>query len=312
MHYAGLIYDDSRHYIDHLAPLCALLGWPLITCEPSVAILARKYYPDLEVIEQGLWDLKLPPCIVACDSKPLLRAAFPNQSCKLLWLPHGNSDKNSVFEQLGEIALTSWKQMTDRIHSTRTVSVGNFRWEYFLKHQKFYQNMIHFPQKGKKILYAPTWDDSENNCSFWKAFPRLVNHLPKDCHLLVKLHPNTLQKYAAELEVLIGRYTKNVYFLPEIPPIYPILGNCDAYIGDMSSVGYDFLTFDRPMYFLNAKPHLPLHACGWGIEPEGFCLRPDPFSKVRKATYQHTFDPVPSWEVFKRYLAYTLTTATRP
>lgn len=251
MDYAGLIYDDSRYYIDHLGPLCALMHWPLIVCEPTVAELSRSYYPDLEVIEIPLWDLKLPPCIATCDHQPLLQAAFPGQRCKTLWLPHGNSDKGwngPFFEGVGEIALVYGQKMIDFMHAKnsfpKAFRVGNFRWHYFLKHRAFYEKLAIVPKSGKNILYAPTWDDSENNGSFWKAFPHLAKN---DVHLLVKLHPNTIRKYEVELEVLMGRYAKkqNISFLPEIPPIYPILNCCDAYIGDMSSIGYDFLKFDK-------------------------------------------------------------------
>jgi len=311
--YAGLIYDDSRHYIDHLAPFCALLNWPLIVCEPTVAALARAYYPDLEVKEIPLWDLQLPSHIVTCDPLPMFQAAFPTQTCKTLWLPHGNSDKGwkgPFFEGLGEIAFVYGQKMIDFMRakngSPQTLRVGNFRWHYFLKHQAFYQKMtLPLKKSSKNILYAPTWEDSENNGSFWKAFPILADHFPKECHLLVKLHPNTLWTFAAEVEMLIGRYAKgkNIFFLPEIPPIYPILAQCDAYIGDMSSIGYDFLTFDRPMYFFNANQELPLHRCGAAIEPKHFAFsHQDPFSEIRKATYDYTFDPAPNWNQLKEQI----------
>ncbi len=296
MNYAGLIYDDSRHYLDHLGPFCATLQWPLIVCEPAVAELARRYYPDLEVIETSVWDLQLPPHIVTCDNQPLLQAAFPNQRCKTLWLPHGNSDKGwdgPFFESVGEIALVYGQKMIDFMHAKNAlpqmIRVGNFRWSYFLKHREFYLNSISLPQGTKKILYAPSWDDS-----FWEIFPHLAKHFPSDCHLLVKLHPNTLRKFEAELELLMSRHA-HFTFLSEIPPIYPLLSQCNAYMGTLSSVGYDFLTFNRPMYFLNANPHLPLHRCGTPIEPSHFTLHEtDSFSTARKALYDYTFDPAPS------------------
>lgn len=311
MDYAGLIYDDSRHYLDHLGPLCALLKWPLIVCEPHVAELARTYYPDLKVLEIPVWDLKLPFRTLSCDTTPILEAAFPNQKTDLIWLPHGNSDKgwnSPFFEALTNetVALVYGQKMVDFMHAKNAFPqifrIGNFRWQYFLKHANFYREKIFFPQNNKNILYAPTWDDAEKNCSFWNAFPHLANRMPHDCNLLVKLHPNTLMKYEVELEILMGRYAKNnIVFLPEMPPIYPLLSRCDAYIGDMSSIGYDFLKFDLPMYFLNANQKLPLHQCGTAIEPNTFVWSDsDPFSKVRKALYEYTFDPVPNWDDFIR------------
>ncbi len=302
MKYAGLIYDDSRHFLDHLAPFCALLKWPLILCESSLADLARSHYPDLEIMEIPLWDLKLPETIVTCDTQPLLRAAFPGQKTQSLWLPHGNSDKGwnaPFFEAIREdkAALVYGQKMVDFMAEKnvfpQTIRIGNFRWEYFLKTKP----QIQLP-KGKNFLYAPTWDDSDNNGSFWQAFPLLAKRLPTDCNLLIKLHPNTVRKFEPELEILTGRYArqKNIYFLPEIPTIYPLLSQCDAYIGDMSSVGYDFLKFDKPLYFLNANPVLPLHKCGAAIDAKTFNFSlADPFSSKRQELYAYTFDLKTTW-----------------
>jgi hypothetical protein len=297
MNYAGLIYDDSRHYLDHLAPFCALLNWPLILCEPLVADLARKYYPDLKIIESSVTTLTLPTNTLACDSEPLLRAAFPNQKTNLLWLPHGNSDKGwhgPFFEGVGQMALVYGQKMIDFMHKKnaypKTLRIGNFRWDYFQKHKRFYEKTVSLPKVGKTILYAPTWDGS-----FWDAIEGLSK---SGSTLFVKLHPNTLRKY--EVELIRYKAPKQIHFLPEIPPIYPILSQCDGYIGDMSSVGYDFLKFDKPLFFLNADPSLPLHACGEAIQPDTFTLDgEDCFSDIRKATYRYTFDDVPDWNQLK-------------
>lgn len=303
MEYAGLIYDDSRHYLDHLGPFCALAKWPLILCEPHLADLAAQGYPDLEILSTPLWELKLPKTVVSCDTLPLLRSAFPGQSIDNLWLPHGNSDKgwsSPFFEAMQEekTALVYGQRMIDFMKKKKvfpkTIRVGNFRREYFFKHKDFYHEMIRVPKSGKNFLYAPTWDDSENNCSFWNAFPKLASRIPSDCNLLIKLHPNTIRKFAPEIETLMGRFAKqkNIYFLPDDPPVYPLLAGCAAYIGDMSSIGYDFLAFDRPLFFLNANQALPLHRCGAPIDLANFDFSlNDSFSSIRKTTYDYTFDP---------------------
>jgi hypothetical protein len=306
MRFAGLIYDDSRHYIDHLAPFCALMGWPLIVCEPTVAELARHYYPDLEVILEDPLALQLPPHIVTCDTRPLIQAAFPNQTTRSFWLPHGNSDKgmkSPFFEALvnEECALVYGQKMIDfmleKKVSPKMIRVGNFRWQYYLKHQAFYEKLL--TKKGRTFLYAPTWDDAEGNNSFWHAFPHLANSLPTDCHLLIKLHPNTVRKYEVELEILMGKYAQrnNITFLPEFPPIYPLLSLCDAYIGDMSSIGYDFLKFDKPLFFLNVNPQAYLSRCGTSIQANRFNYPlSDHLSAARKAAYDYTFEPEPEWK----------------
>ncbi len=291
MDFAGLIFDESRHYIDHLAPFCSLMGWPLIIHEPTLADETRKFYPDLEVIEAPIF----PKILITCDPQPLLDAAFPTKRLKTIWLPHGNSDKGPFFEALqqNEIVLVYGQKMIDAMRLqgvlAKTIRVGNFRWEYFLKHRTSHQ------KKKKTFLYAPTWDD---NCSFWHLFPKLVKKLSKDCQLLVKLHPNTIRKYEDKIEILIGRYaSENIQFLPNDPPIYPILSRVDAYIGDMSSIGYDFLTFDRPMFFFNYNDNLPLHQAGLPVEKLDLI---EEMSHKRKKLYQYTFDPTPNFGNLKR------------
>lgn len=300
MNCAGLIYDHSKHYLDHLAPLCSLLDLPLILCEPALVDLAHKYYPDLTILEERSLTLKLPSHLITCDNRPILKAAFPNQNFHILWLPHGHSDKGwntPLFDILkGEkITFAYGQKMADSIGTKHRFLVGNFRWHYFQKHKKFYEK-LYPPSQKKTYLYAPTWDDAEKNNSFWASFSHLVKILPEQTQLLVKLHPNTVEKFLVDIELLKTRYEhhSNLIFLPDLPPIYPLLNLCDAYIGDMSSIGYDFLTFDKPLYFFNAKSHLPLHQCGAPVSPNTFSDT-DSFSPLRKKTYDQTFAPDPHW-----------------
>ncbi len=254
MKYAGLLLDDSPHYIDHLAPFCALMGWPLLVCNQTIAETCRKFYPQVTTLEIDILALNLPPCVVTCHPKPLLSAIlgpFRPYHGKVLWLPHGLSDKGwktPFFEALKEedLLLVYGQKMRDVLQTKKVpvpqFSIGNFRHEFYLKHRSFYDAL----RTKRSILYAPTWDDAEQNGTFWEAFPRLVEQIP---NLTVKLHPNTQQKYAAKLEPLKNK----AEFLEEFPTIYPLLNTTDLYIGDMSSIGYDFLTFDRPLFFLRKE-----------------------------------------------------------
>ena len=137
MHCAGLIYDESFHYLDHLGPFCSLLGWPLIACEPPIAERARRYYPDLQVIEEPFWNLSL-STVVACEPAALLRSALNAPCLKTLWLPHGHSDKGwkvPYFEALeeGEIAFVYGEKMGDCLRQKNShanaIRIGNFRWD---------------------------------------------------------------------------------------------------------------------------------------------------------------------------------------
>jgi hypothetical protein len=278
MDIAGVIFDESFHYVDHLAPFCFLKGCPLIVCEPSIAELVQKFYPNVQIIIQDLFELDLPPTIISCDCKQgIINGFYPQLQSEVLWLPHGMSDKGwmaPIFEVLEEeTVLVYGKKLEETIRQRSSVQkivrVGNFRHDYWMGHKFFYdcllQSALPFPQRQKTYLYAPTWDDRENNSSFWKCFFSIVKALPSDCNLIVKIHPNTYRTHLVEIESLIGRFRlqNNLCFLVDFPPVYPLLNLCDVYIGDMSSIGYDFLYWKRPMFFIEPQnPSLYLYRCG--------------------------------------------------
>lgn len=286
---AGLIFDASWHYLDHLAPLSALLRWPLILSDPDLLEAAHIFYPDLTLIEidslnVGKWIREEVDRLVTCMPRPLLEAAIGLPLPATLWLPHGQSDKGHIapyFEALKEdpLALIYGEQMETILKQANltlpTLRIGHFRSLYYQKMRSFYDSLslpLSFRAAQPTLLYAPTWEDVENNCSFWNAFPILSERLPSHLNLLVKLHPNTILQHRPRIERLMGQSERgNLRFLLEFVPILPLLERCDAYLGDRSSIGYDFLLFDRPLFFLN--PHespkgRDLLDCGRTLRPE--------------------------------------------
>lgn len=304
MKYAGLLLDDSPHYIDHLAPFCAMMDWPLLVCNQSIAETCRKFYPQVKLIEVDLFDLKLPPCIVSCHPKPLIQAflgPFRPYTGKAIWLPHGLSDKgwkSPFFEalQTEDLLLVYGQKMRDVLKAKQVhipqLSIGNFRYEFYQKNRLFYDSL----RSKRAILYAPTWEDAEQNGTFWDAFPTLANQIPNLC---VKLHPNTLQKHASRLEKLRSR----AEFIDDFPCIYPLLNLTDLYIGDMSSIGYDFLPFNRPLFFLRKEKTDPLNDPSAFLMQAGTQITIDEASTLKnshvkpdhRALIAHAFDTAPKW-----------------
>ncbi len=152
--------------------------------------------------------------------------------------------------------------------------------------------------------------DNEDSTSFFKAAEPLLSELPNDLNLLVKLHPNLEHDHDRMVEVyeIIGKYeTKpNIVFLSEFPLIYPLLAACDIYIEIALRWDYDFLAFNRPMFFFNEsgrsekKDRELLYRCGRVIEPAEYArfyeimsemIPKDKglYSKVREEIYQYTF-----------------------
>ena len=247
--------------------------------------------------------------LVTCAPRPLLQAALGPISCTTLWLPHGHSDKGQIvpyYQALSDeaIVLVYGNTMASLFQKNgvkaRMIRIGSYRHAYYQKRQRFYDALplgIRFSRKQTNLLYAPTWEDAENNCSFWLAFPQLAAKLPETINLIVKPHPNTIAQHAPQIERLIGQTEcGNLQFLLDFPPIYPLLERCDAYLGDSSSIGYDFLMFDRPMFFFDSHRR-SLVKCGVPVTPENFydhLLRENPkrLSSVRQAMARSTFDDI--------------------
>ena len=115
----------------------------------------------------------------------------------------------------------------------------------------------------------------------------------------------------ARVYEIVGKYEDkpNIVMLSDYPLIYPLAAACDLYIGDRSAVGYDFLAFNKPMFFLNQTGRDPasdrsvyLYRCGTVITPDRYddifgiidaTLPSDHerFGAVRKEVYDYTFGP---------------------
>ena len=328
---AGLVYGPMAHHLDHLGPFCSLMGLPLVLTEQDLVEHAAKYYPDLKVI---YWDyLEAPSNLVQTFDvifsslpRPLFDDIFflaeklAGKNVTSVWLPHGNSDKghaSSFMEGLQHdlYALVYGSKMIDFLKEKQAFAqlqswniIGNFRYTYYLKHKAFYDALVSLtiPFSTPVILYAPTWKDKENSTSFYDACPLLIENLPDSYSLVIKFHPNLSD---LEVDRLLYRYenTPRVLFLKDWLPIYPLLNRSSVYIGDMSSVGYDFLTFNRPMFFLNqnkrevsSDPGLFLYKAGISLTPEEYPQiytiiqkeiekDQEKFSSIRQEIYSYTF-----------------------
>lgn len=324
---AALLYGPSEHHLDHLAPLAHFYNIPLIVTEEEIVELAKSYYPAVNV--QYVDYIRLPfhllenyeklfSCLPRINLEEILflAQALLKKQIKSVWCPHGNSDKGhaSVFMEAlrnEERALVYGDRMIEFLKEKgafdqlkQCTKIGNLRYAFYQKHKEFYQTLVqeeilpHLKKGVPTILYAPTWQDSENSSSFEDLVPLLVKKLPTHFNLIVKPHPNQLNSCERNGRTL---------FLANFPPIYPLLDFVDIYVGDMSSIGYDFLAFQKPMLFLNQNrrdlkndPGLYLYRCGTVVEPEEY---PDIFriieealphdekrySQTRKKVYSETF-----------------------
>ena len=297
----GLLLSEDEHHLDHLAPLCSLAGIPLATDSPAIAKLCKLFYPHTPILVQPTSEL--PPYllknfdrIISSIAKPIISLfLFPHEDLmgkkmETVWCPHGYSDKGKTIpfwkglndEQsllyYGSNMLNTLKANLNNLKSKQLGLIGNYRQTYFEKHALFYKEKISSSldfvnKESPTLLYAPTWNDSENASSVDTALPIIIETLPPHLNLMIKLHPNTLKTGSDDLLALIEKSKEkpNLIYIDHIPTIWPLLDLADIFIGDMSSIGYDFLMLNKPMIFL---PHQqckltltsPLAKCGHVVE----------------------------------------------
>ncbi len=336
MRMAAAIFGPKRLYLDHLAPLAAFLGIPLVVTDNEIFSCAKRFYPDIEIkLYEGLTGTTTlvanHEILITTLARILLKRTifFACQALqkepKMIWIPHGNSDKGRkkpLMEGLGseEMILVYGQKMLDFIedkgvlHQIQHVhQIGNYRLAYYQKQKEFYKRLLKrpFDNDRKTILYAPTWEDFEDSGTLFGLGLQAIEQLLPTCNLLVKLHPNTTREKEAELTQLKERFKgENILFLEEFPPIYPLCDLADAYLGDMSSIGYDFLTFKKPMFFLNQHDYdsddlsLTLHRCGKSLTQSTIAELPHLIKEAQETTqkeklYSHTFSQTPNAEILK-------------
>lgn len=315
------------HLSDHLAAICHLLDIPLIVTDFEHFRFLLSHYPDLpvdlvetseltpayylenyDVIFRSLiWDMRI------VHEKLRLIEAHYGKPLRTVHCPHGLSDKTYWFEKMAheDIILSygpGMKHMYEKSgvldSVTGCITTGNLRLDYYRNKQAFFDAKAEedvfsrFSKKQKVILYAPTWYDGQEASSFFQVAPILLKNLPENLNLLIKLHPRTIDHAPEALRDLEERYQakENVIFLHDYPYIYPLLSRCDLYLGDMSSIGYDFLAFRRPMFFLNEKawdpdtdPRTKLFRCGTVLSQEQYGKL---FSYLDKALCDHPYQLV--------------------
>ncbi len=326
---------EEPHYFEHLAPICFFLGIPLYTRHERMKALCDRVYPacDVRLISDDYQSLsKLLTEHDAFINAHYLRTPFEHmlkricspeeaKGKRFIYLPHGNSDKGIGNTWMWRYALEDivlvygdrmeafLKQLDVYPYLHHLLHIGNPRKEYYKAFKPHFDQLIDeevfslFKKEQKTILYAPTWVDYEGKSSIL-AFSSLLKSVPKHWNLIVKLHPNL-----SNLNPLIVWKVKgaaeeipNVQVVDHVHSIYPLIERCDAYLGDTSSVGYDFLSVDRPLYFLCDDTRY-LHQAGRMIQKENwaaafsvidqYCQEDlQVLSKKRRALYQETFAKV--------------------
>lgn len=265
----GIIVNEVA-FLDHIVPFLQIMGFPLLVCDPYLKELVEIYYPPMEVIVAS--DYCLDPLLEPYDTyiytEHYRRATgffqfgsfYANGFARSIFLFHGNSDKyRDIYwiEQLAgeDIVLVYGQQFFDWIKEKGVASkigkiifCGNYRLVFYQKMRHFFKLTI----SGRtKALYAPTWTSPVLTCDRRRYFSNVLDVYEgllkalRGVDLYVKLHPY-FEKLMPTEAALISQSNFG-------PPIYPILEEMDFLIGDFSSISYDFLYFQRPIFLFKEK-----------------------------------------------------------
>ena len=303
--FAALLYGRDDGHLDHLAPLASLKKIPLYMTSKTLFEKAKAQYQDVQLILKAPNEvageiLSQYDSLITTLPKELIDPIFmldeitQNKVIKTYWLPHGNSDKQNMEALVNEQNLLVYGQnMINRLPEdikSKTKVIGNFRKTYFELHKDIYNTLLskrfNLDFEGPTYLYAPSWEASDID----QWIKSLIELKDSQANLMIKLHPNTLQRALGQTLKTIYDNTPGVAFITDFFPIYPLLSKTAALFTDISSIGYDFLTFDRPLLF-TCKNNDPLHQCGSEVEIDNpyIDIDEDLYSSERKALLQETF-----------------------
>ncbi|MFV0340060.1 MAG: CDP-glycerol glycerophosphotransferase family protein [Parachlamydiaceae bacterium] len=292
----------QKQFIDHLAPASVLFGIPHLFHTQEEIDLAKKYYPGIKCVLLPYEEFS-PEWVISQYDFSVLSDQWKRESMhekyqllemkygkkmRNLHCPHGYSDKafylkDIVYEDIsmvyGKRMLRMFDEWEVRHRLNPYLIVGNYRFSYYMDHREYLDRLAQeelfskFAEEQPTLLYAPTCVDQQKTTSFFDAVDDVVKGLPAHYNMVVKLHPRLEDDNPSRFYSLIvkneGR--PNLQIVKDFPLIYPLLSRIAVYIGDMSSVGYDFLVFDRPMFFLNQlKQKFPSYECGTVIEPDEY------------------------------------------
>ena len=331
------VSDRHIHHLDHLLPLAAILEIPAYVTDPDLFEMGKSCYPDVDLHHVSYSDFS--PYFLAQEFDALITSSklwrhelggmldlFAKKQLRFIYCPHGNSDKGNCNERFEpyrcqEYALIYGQQMADRnkewgVKLNVETRVGNYRHAYYEKHRTFYDNLIsnhlQIPKDKRIVLYAPTWNDS----SLFEIEKEALKKIPEEFFLIVKLHPYLKETHLSDYIKIqsVCERSEQMVFFDALPPIYPILERCDAYIGDMSSIGYDFLYYNRPMFFFGDEDtKKPLFTCGHQLKTFNWEEIADHFEqdsqkKMRRELYHYVFDEISSLKVLKEKVCNELLT----
>jgi hypothetical protein len=309
----AILPGPRTSFLDHLIPLCAFWDIPLLCTDAWVHTCAQAFYPKQHILYAQQEDLQqivenyqtfvtVEPCRLHSHTLQfgdlLIRTAgrtvagFHGNPMKYrteYWIErYAHEDYVLIYGQF-LIDYLKEKGVWDRIKTK--IYLGNIRKTYYHRNRSFFDRcvdpLLPFTSKYKTLFYAPTWSYPQWN----EAAYDFIKTLPNEYRICLKLHPYMYRLFPEKIDSLKGRFLHNdrVIFIDENPLVYPFLDRADVFLGDSSSIVYDFLSFDRPIFFLGERD-IPWGTCITDLS----CIyslieKEDGLSEQRQKAYHYAF-----------------------
>jgi CDP-glycerol glycerophosphotransferase (TagB/SpsB family) len=311
----GILPGKNLSYVDHLVPLAQLMQIPLLVTDPWMKEVIEFYYPPMELNLAEPENYNLDPFLEGYETFFYVdffrkgsgafqfKEYYTSRRARSVMSLHGNPDKYwEIYwiEQLEseDIVLAYGPQLVEMLAhrgvKKRPLISGNYRLEFYKAHASFFDQKIPFKKEKKTVLYAPTWTSLSrktehriNYSPFLDVYRSVFEHLSEKYQLIVKLHPHMINLLPDQVDQMREEYP-HIYFLNDFPLIYPLLKEIDLYLGDYSSIGYDFLFFERPLFFLETELESPLQNYGQRVQREDLPYLEEKTFELKKL-YDHVF-----------------------
>jgi len=338
------------HHVEHLAPLCELFGMPMVVVDQSLARLASANYPStfaLEILENedllesfsnvqsfGEFVCRLRHRFQVVFHSHILwqqeRALLDRWGVSTVAVPHGFSEKvqdwAAVSAESADINLFSGQLCIDQIAALGAadkigpyVLIGDLRYQYYLRHRSFFDRRFDDTigsqlQGGKTILYCPTWMDYTGSSSMFDAIDHVIQSLPENADLIVKLHPHAdHREHAARTDELVERARRpGVIFARRVPLTFPMLARASALLCDMSAIAYDALVFDCPLIFLNQNSGSERDPHGSRLFSTGVVVPHRDYHRLRPILEEALAEPTVKYGPVKQALFHALHSPSVP
>ena len=279
MKIATVLNGYSPHHLDHLAPISFYLDCPLLVDDYDIYQLAKKYYPQITTHFTKInpltaifqYDLFIYTSVTPSLEMKAYAQGTKNAKLRIAYAPHGFSDKGDLSKRLmnheaqdiglihGNEQLRQLKKYGIDKQLQAIITIGQPRKHFYEKHKIFYQTFIKPFEKKKKnlqtILYAPTFQDMHYTNSFDKI-EALVSRYSESYQWIIKLHPLLESQQLIQVLRLKKRYqnTPNITILDAFMPlVWPFIEYCDLYLGDFSSIGFEFAQTEKPLYLFSTS-----------------------------------------------------------